>query len=65
VDSRPSGARVFVNDRLIGITPMTVPDLPAGPAVVRMEMDGYQSWVTTVRVTAGEQTRVAASLETR
>jgi len=65
VDSRPSGARVFVNDRLIGVTPMTVPDLPAGPAVVRMEMDGYQSWVTTVRVTAGEQTRVAASLETK
>jgi len=30
---------------------------------VRIEMDGYQPWITTVRVNAGDQTRVAASLE--
>jgi serine/threonine protein kinase len=63
VQSRPQGARVFVNDRLIGSTPAMIPELPAGPATVRLEMDGYQPWATTVRVTAGAQTRVAASLE--
>jgi hypothetical protein len=63
VQSRPRGARVFVNDRLIGSTPAIVPALPAGPATVRLEMDGYQPWATTVRVSAGAQTRVAASLE--
>lgn len=63
VDSRPAGARVFVNDRLVGRTPLAIPGLPAGPATVRIEMDGYQRWATTVRVNAGEQTRVAASLD--
>ena len=63
MQSRPAGARVFVNDRLAGSTPLAIPGLPAGPATVRIEMDGYQPWTTTVRVGAGEQTRVAASLE--
>ena len=63
VQSRPAGARVFVNDRLAGSTPVAISDLPAGPATVRIEMDGYQPWATTVRVGAGQQTRVAASLE--
>jgi hypothetical protein len=63
VQSRPAGARVFVNNRLIGSTPLAIPDLPAGPATVRIEMDGYTPWITTVRVNAGESTRVAASLD--
>ena len=62
VRSRPTGARVFVNDRLVGSTPLAIPGLPAGPATVRIEMDGYRTWTTTVQVGAGEQ-RVAASLE--
>jgi hypothetical protein len=65
VESRPSGARVFVNDRLVGSTPLAMPGLPAGPTAVRIEMDGYQTWATTVRVNAGEPTRVAASLDRR
>ena len=63
VQSRPAGARVFVNNRLAGSTPIAIPDLPAGPATVRIEMDGYQPWMTTVSVSAGGQTKVAASLE--
>jgi hypothetical protein len=63
VQSRPSGARVFVNNQLVGSTPIAIPVLPAGPATVRIELDGYQPWTTTVRVGAGEQMRVAASLE--
>ena len=63
VQSRPAGARVFVNNRLAGATPIAIPGLPAGPATVRIEMDGYRVWTTKVQVKAGEQTRVAASLE--
>ena len=63
VQSRPAGARVFVNDRLVGSTPLALPDLPAGPATVRIELDGYRPWTTTVQIGAGEQTSVAASLE--
>ncbi len=63
VQSRPSGARVYVNDRPVGSTPVTIPDVPAGAASVRIELDGYETWITTVRVGAGDETRVAASLE--
>jgi hypothetical protein len=63
VQSRPSGARVFVNDRLAGATPIAIPGLPAGDATVRIEKDGYVPWTATVRVSAGEQTPVRASLE--
>jgi hypothetical protein len=65
VESRPSGARVFVNDRLAGSTPLGIPALPAGPAKVRIEMDGYRTWATTVDVKAGERTLVTASLDRR
>ena len=63
VQSRPAGAQVYVNDQLAGSTPLTIPDVPAGAARVRIELDGYQPWITTVRVNAGDQTKVSASLE--
>ena len=63
VQSRPPGARVFVNDQAVGSTPLVLPGLPAGSATVRIEMDGYQTWMTRVDVVPGEQARVAASLE--
>jgi hypothetical protein len=65
VQSRPSGARVLVNNRLVGSSPLTIPDIPAGPATVRIEMDGYQTWITTIHVNAGEPARVNASLDRR
>jgi hypothetical protein len=63
VKSRPAGARVFVNDRLIGVTPVAIPSLPAGPATVRIELEGYRLWTTKIHISAGRQTPVAASLE--
>jgi hypothetical protein len=65
VESRPPGAQVFLNSRLIGKTPLSMPGLPAGSATVRIERDGYQPWVSTVEVMPGQRTRVAASLDTR
>jgi hypothetical protein len=56
---------VLVNSRLAGSTPLTIPDIPAGPATVRIEMDGYQAWTTTIHVNAGEAVRVNASLDRR
>lgn len=63
VDSRPRGARVFVDGRLVGQTPLTLPRVTPGEHAVRIDLLGYQRWMTRVTVAPGERTRVAASLE--
>jgi hypothetical protein len=63
VVSRPAGARVFVDGKLVGTTPLQVPAVAPGSHSVRLELDGYRGWSTTTSVEAGEQKRIAASLE--
>jgi hypothetical protein len=63
VDSRPAGAKVYVDGKLAGTTPMSMPDVRAGEHAVRIERDGYRRWSSSVRVVAAEQNKVTASLE--
>jgi eukaryotic-like serine/threonine-protein kinase len=63
VESRPSSAQVFIDNRSIGTTPVSVPDLSPGNHRVRLELPGFTSWVTMAEVKAGARTRVSASLE--
>jgi hypothetical protein len=63
VDSRPSGARVFVDGTAVGVTPLQLPTIAAGTHMIRIELAGFRPWATSVTVTSGQRTRVAASLE--
>jgi hypothetical protein len=63
VDSRPRGARVLVDDRFVGSTPVQVAALSEGPHRVRLELDGHRPWTTTAKVVAGQVVRVSGSLE--
>jgi len=63
IDSRPSGAKVFVDGKLVGNTPLAMGEVRAGEHVVRIEQDGYRRWSSSVRVVAAEQNKVTASLE--
>jgi hypothetical protein len=63
VDSRPRGARVLIDGKAIGATPISVPDIRIGAHVVRLELDDHRPWTTSTRVTAGETIRVTGSLE--
>jgi hypothetical protein len=63
VDSRPRGATVFVDGRSVGQTPLSLPGVPIGSHVVKIEMAGKQPWSSTTRVTAGATARVTGSLE--
>jgi hypothetical protein len=62
VESRPAGATVLVNNRNVGVTPVTVQSLAPGQYIVHLELAGYLPFETTVRVVAGERARAAASL---
>jgi hypothetical protein len=63
VESRPAGAAVFVDGRLAGQTPLSLPDVRVGSHAVRIERAGYRIWTASVSISAGEQNRVTASLE--
>jgi serine/threonine-protein kinase len=63
VESRPTGARVFIDGKLVGTTPLQVPEVTAGSHAVALEHDGYVRWSSSVRIVAAEKNRVTASLE--
>jgi serine/threonine protein kinase len=63
VVSRPAGAEVFVDGRMVGRTPLVLPGVSPGDHSVRIALPGHQRWATTVNVAAGSRARVAASLE--
>jgi hypothetical protein len=63
VESRPSGASVFLDGRLVGTTRLTIPEVGPGVHQVRLELPGHVTWTTSTTVVAGQQIRVAASLE--
>ena len=63
VESRPPGARVVIDGREVGTTPTVVSGVAAGTRGLRIELDGYQPWETSVDVPASDQVRVGASLD--
>jgi serine/threonine-protein kinase len=64
-DTKPRAARVVIDGRPYGTTPVLVPQLSPGTHTVRLEMDGYAPSSTSVTVRAGEQSRVSVSLVRR
>jgi hypothetical protein len=54
---------VYVDGRRVGATPLVLETLKPGQYTIGLDIEGYKRWATTVRVTSGERSRVAASLE--
>jgi hypothetical protein len=63
VDSRPRGARVLLNGKFVGTTPVRIPDVPIGSQIVRLELANHRFWTTSTRVSSGQESRVTGSLE--
>jgi serine/threonine protein kinase len=63
VDSRPRGARVSIDGKSVGVTPLRVGDVRIGTRIVRLELPDYRIWSSTARVAAGQESRVTGSLE--
>ncbi len=63
VESLPSGARVFVDGRLVGTTPVASARIAAGSHVVRVDRTGFLPWTSPIQIVTGQNLRVTASLE--
>lgn len=51
VNSKPEGARVYLDNQIMGVTPMRLPLKNKDAGVIRVEKDGYQSSSTELRKT--------------
>jgi len=63
IDTRPTGAQVTIDGRVVGTAPMRIPDLAPGAHTIRFDLAGHKSLTTTVVVRAGQQVPVRVSLE--
>jgi|GEM_PF-1882232 hypothetical protein len=62
VSSIPSGATIILDNRSIGISPVTVSDIAVGDHRVVLQMEGYQDYSTSIFITAGTNGTVSATL---
>jgi hypothetical protein len=62
VASSPPGAKVFLDGKEQGVTPVALTGLMHGDYRVRVEAPGFASWATKVEVTHGETVGVMAGL---
>jgi len=62
IHSTPSGARVVIDGKAAGVTPLVVADLAAGSHAVRVEAEGQIPWSSAIRVVADQQTNVNTTL---
>lgn len=66
VQSDPPGAAIHVNDRPTGrVTPAVIPEVPAGPALVRATLPGHRDAVEKVEVVRDQTREVRLRLEPR
>lgn len=65
VISQPSGATVYVNDTQVGRTPLTLASIVPGAYQVRVELNGYPVWSSSVRIEAGSSEKLIAFIEKR
>jgi len=63
VDSKPSGADVWINGVPRGRTPLRVSALPVGSSVIRLELAGYERWSWAVNIAANKQTPLRVKLQ--
>jgi hypothetical protein len=62
VSSTPSGANVFIDNNFVGITPLTLKEIPAGTHVIMVRLTGYQDYEVTTAVNTGATSTVVAGM---
>jgi hypothetical protein len=62
ITSEPRGADIYVDGQYRGYTPSVIPGLVPGRHTVRVQKAGYDEYITTVSVSAGQRTPVSVTL---
>ncbi|MFA5051871.1 MAG: right-handed parallel beta-helix repeat-containing protein [Patescibacteria group bacterium] len=62
ITSTPPNADVLVDSIIVGRTPKLLANIRPGSHVVTLALEGYQTWIDTVEITAGATVSVNATL---
>lgn len=62
VASSPPGAKIYLDGKEQGVTPVALTGLMQGEYRIRIEAPGFASWTTTAKVSTGETAGVTARL---
>ena len=62
ISSTPSGASVFLDDAMQGITPLTLSAVPAGKHTISIRMTGYSDYSTVLQLSPGQSALISAAL---
>ena len=63
VQSEPSGAKVYVNQELVGVSPLLLPKMRARSYAIQVGIEGHELWSRGIQVVANRQTKVTAQLQ--
>jgi hypothetical protein len=61
--TRPLGAQVFLDNKLIGTTPLFMSQLSSGPHEVRLELPGFRPYSSKIQVEPNKRFRLAVQLD--
>lgn len=61
--TRPVGAQMFLDDMLVGTTPLFMSRLSPGSHQVRLELPGFKTYSSTIHIEPNERFRLAVQLE--
>ena len=62
VTSDPSGADVLINNGYVGITPLTAQNVQTGSFTVKISLEGYTPYTSTLQISAGQALQINAAL---
>ena len=65
IAATPKGADIYVDGRYMGYAPAVVPGLTPGGHTVRIQKAGYDEYIGTATVYAGQRTPVSVTLSTQ
>ena len=61
--TRPLGAQVFLDNKLIGTTPLFMSQLSSGSHEVRLELPGFRTYSSSIQVEPSRRFRLAVQLD--
>ncbi len=62
IESEPKGAQVLIDNKIVGITPLTLTDVAEGQHTLLIRLQGYQDWERQFSLGGGSNVKIAAEL---